>query len=59
MELTEQLENLAEEELCIECYSVLTDDEKEIGYVCRDCIGSWCESAFHDHTRHSPDDPGI
>ena len=59
MTIIEQLEQLAEEELCHECHTLLTDEEKEYGYVCKKCVDSWCEEAYHGHTRHWSDELGL
>lgn len=48
MNYVEELEHLAEEDLCHECRNVLTEREKELGYICFDCIKGWCEEAFHE-----------
>ena len=46
-QLERELKELAEEELCHECHAVLTEDEKELGYVCSSCVNEWIDEAFN------------
>ena len=49
MDIMEELEQLAEDELCHECSTPLTDAEKEQGYVCMPCIHGWVDVARHNN----------
>jgi hypothetical protein len=41
----EELEKIANEELCLECKGLLTEAEREQGFVCARCINEWMHEA--------------
>jgi hypothetical protein len=45
--LKQELEQLAEEDLCHECHAPLSEEEKEQGYVCFDCVHAWADEAMY------------
>ena len=59
MNYAEQLQQIIDEELCHECHTPLTEEEKANGYVCKECVDGWCEDAFHGNTRHWLDELGL
>lgn len=43
MTVLDDLEDLAEEGLCHECSTPLTEEEQEMGYLCLSCIHGWSD----------------
>jgi len=48
MALLDEMETLAEEGLCHECSTPLTEDEIAMGFVCMKCIHDWSDEAMQN-----------
>jgi hypothetical protein len=49
MALLDDMETLADECLCHECSTPLTEDEQQMGFVCSECIHAWSQEAMHEY----------